>query len=347
MKLQKSQVILLIIILNLVLLSACSSDKKTGRSMDSIHKEEGIPVKIEKIRKTDVTERFLYNAVLEGIEETSKYAMIGDRIERIYVNVGDYVSKDQPVITFPDDNPSAKFSQAKTAFENAGRLYERNKSLYEQGGISRQTLDNIKTQYEVAKADFEAAAQMVEVKSPIDGYITNIAVKETQNVKRDQLLFTVANTKNLKAKVDVSEMEIDKIKIGQKAYAEWKGKRIEGSVTRVAMSMNPTTKSFDTIAEFDNSKEGIKAGVTADVHILENGDERILVDRKNIITEGTAHYVYIEKNNTAVKTRIEINDSNKLDVVVEKGLKEGDKLITQGITLLSDGSKIKIIGEVE
>ncbi len=64
---------------------------------------------------------------------------------------------------------------------------------------------------------------MIEVKSPIEGYITNIAVKETQNVDKEQLLFTVAKTNLLKTNINVSELEIEKIKIGQKAYAEWQG----------------------------------------------------------------------------------------------------------------------------
>lgn len=344
---RRSQVLILLLFTSIFLITACSNDDKSARSMDTIHKEDGVPVKVKTIEKTKVSDQFLYNAVLEGINETSKYAMVGDRIDRIYANVGDYVKKDQLIISFPTDVPSAKYFQAKTAYENAEKLYERNQSLYEKGGLSQQNLDNIKTQYEVAKADFEAASQMIKVKSPFEGYITNIPVKETQNVKKEQLLFTVANTNVLKANIDVSELEIDQIKVGQKALAEWGGNRIDGKVTRVALSMNPATKSFNTLVEFDNSQNKIKAGVTADINIVKEGGERIVLERKNIIKEGSDYFVYLAENGKAVKKKIEINESNDISVVVKEGLTEGDELIIEGQTLLSDGSKVKIIGEVE
>lgn len=347
MKQNNSILKFLLVALGLYAVTACSSDDKTGKSMDALYKEEGVPVKVERVEKTNVTDRFLYNAVLEGINETSKYAMVGDRVEKIYANVGDHVKKDQLIISFPADNPSAKYNQAKSAYENAEKLYERNQSIYETGGISQQNLENIKTQFEVAKADFEAASQMIEVKSPIDGYITNIAVEETQNVKRDQLLFTVAETNMLKASIDVGEFEVDQINTGQKAYAEWKGNVIEGKVTRVAMSMNPVTKSFNTIVEFDNSGNKIKAGVTADIRIVKEGGEGIIVERKNILKEGNNHFVFLAENNNAVKRNIKISESNDLDVMVLEGISAGDKLIVEGQTFLTDGSKIKIIGEVE
>lgn len=342
-----SKIILFLLGFGLVLLTACSSDEEPAKSMDTIHKEEGVPVKVEVIKKTGFSDKFLYNAVLAGINETSKYAMIGERIEKIHANVGDYVKKDQLIISFPSDNPSAKYSQARAAYLNAKNVYERNQSLYDAGGISEQNLENIKTQYEVAEADYEAASQMIRVKSPIDGYITNIAVKETQNVEKDQLLFTVARTKTLKADINVGEFEIDRVETGQTAYADWRGTRIIGKVTRVAMSMNPSTKSFNTIVEFDNAGGKVKAGVTADIHIVQESGEKIMVERKNIITESNKHYVFVVKNDKAVRKEIKINQSNNVNVVVEEGLTVGDSLITQGQMLLSDGSKVRIIGGVQ
>ncbi len=48
---KREQVLILLLILTAALITACSSDDKSARSMDAIHKEEGVPVKIETIKK--------------------------------------------------------------------------------------------------------------------------------------------------------------------------------------------------------------------------------------------------------------------------------------------------------
>ena len=331
-----------------LLITGCSSNEKESRSMETIYKEEGVPVKVEKVEPSAFENEFMYNAVLSGINESSRYALISERVESIKANVGDYVQKGQLIITFPSDNPSAKYSQAKFSYENSKSTYERYKSIYETGGISKQDLDNAQTQFEVAQADYDAVSQMVRVTAPISGYITNIAVKETENVNQDQLLFTVGNTSALKANIDVGESEISDVHMGQKAYATWMGNTIEGKVTRVAMSMNPDTKSFNTIIEFKNSDGKIKAGVTANIKIEKTYDkDKIITERKNLVNEGDKYYVYVAQNGTARKVNVEIGEASGLEVEITKGLSEGENLITQGQMLLSDGSKIRIIGEGE
>ncbi len=96
------------------------------------------------------------------------------------------------------------------------------------------------------------------------------------------------------------------------------GYRVEGKVTRVAMSMNPMTKSFDAIVEFNNSQSKIKAGITADIYILEEGEESIVIERKNIMKEGNEHYVFLAVDGQAAKRNIKINESNDVKVVANR-----------------------------
>ncbi len=53
-------------------------------------------------------------------------------------------------------------------------MFERYKKLFEVGGISAQDLDNVKTQYEVNKANCETVKKMVNVLAPISGYVTKV-----------------------------------------------------------------------------------------------------------------------------------------------------------------------------
>jgi RND family efflux transporter MFP subunit len=312
--------------------------------MEQIYKVEGVPVKVMKVEKGSFTKDHTYNAYLSGIKESSASAMVGGRIEKVLVKVGDFVKKDQVIITFPTDNPSTQYFQAKVAYENSEKMYERYQKLFDVGGISAQDLDNIKTQYEVNKANWTTIKKMVKVLAPISGYVTKVAVKESDNVKKEALLVTIADLRKLKASIQVAENEINDIAIGTEAYAEWQGNKIEGKVTQVDMAMNPMTQSFNADVVFDNSNNIIKAGVTADITITgSTSDETISIERKNLIKKGDDYYAFVLNSDKAVMKKVKIGKSSGIYTEVIEGLNEGDLLIVEGQMFLENNAIVKII----
>lgn len=336
--------ILPILLMFSLMLTSCDDEQIESKNMEQIYREEGVPVKVVKVQKENFLNQLTYNTYLSGIKESSASAMVGGRIEKVLVRVGDFVKKDQVVVTFPTDNPATQYFQAKVAFENSKNTYERYQKLFDAGGISAQDLDNVKTQYEVNKANWETTQKMVRVLSPISGYVTKVAVKESDNVKEETLLVTVADLRNLKASIQVAEDEILDIKVGTKASAEWQGNKIEGKVTQVDMAMNPATQSFNADVVFDNSKQLVKAGVTADIIIEGDSDENsVTVERKNIVKKGNDYYAYVLENNVAKEKKVELGKSSGLFTEITRGLNENDLLIVEGQMFLENNVKVKVI----
>ncbi len=339
---------IVIIATMLLLSSACDNQKAELKNMNQIHKENGIPVKTEIVSAKIISNKLNYNAMLTGVKETSVFAKVGDRIEKIFVKVGDFVKKDQLLLTLPKNNPRAKYYQAKVAFENSKTSYERYKKLYETGGISLQTLDNIKTQYKVSKANFDNVKELIKVTAPISGYITKISVRENDNVKEKAHLFTIANVSKLKAKILISEKEIEAFKKGVEAIATWQGKTIYGKIVEIDVAMNPRTQAFQVVAEFDNSKKEIRAGTTAEIQIINKSEKPIIaIDRKNLIIRENETFVFVANKNIAKKRKVTLGKNYGLKVEVLSGLKDGDSIITEGQLLLKDNVKIQNINEVK
>lgn len=324
--------------------AGCSEEKIESKNMEQLHSENGVPVKVEKIQKGEFHIEFTYNSMLTGLKESSAYANVGDRIEKVFAKVGDHVKKDQVLATFPTDNPSAKYYQAKAAYDLSVKSYERYKNLFEAGGISENDLDNVKTQMDVNKANFDAVSKLVKVKSPITGYITKVNVRESDNVKKENLLFTVADVSKLKTKINVSENEIEFFKPGLPAKANWNNQIVQGKVTEVDVAMNPMTQAFSATVEFDNSKNLIKAGTTADICVNVNGhSSSIVIDRKNIKNENGRYYTFVASGDKAVKKEIKLGRSYGVSVEVVEGLTEGENLVVEGTLLLDNNKKINIV----
>ena len=324
----------------------CGSDTES-RNMEQIYAEEGVPVVTAPVEETGFASTIEFTAVLTGVMESSAYAAVDDKIDHIYYSVGDYVEKDSVVMTFPTDNPSANYFQAKVAYENAKATFDRMTGYFETGGLSRQDYDNARTSYEVAKANWDAVRQSVMVKAPISGTLTRTNVRESDNVQKEQELFTIARMDRLKATVWVPDTKIGDIKKGQKATALWNGIVLTGEVVQVDLSVNQARQAFGVVTEFANPGLKVRAGVTATVAIeAYQSDRAIVVGRKNIVRTGDHAYVFTAENGLARRKEVTLGRSADIDVEILTGLQPGETLITAGQMHLDDGTKIRVVDSV-
>jgi membrane fusion protein (multidrug efflux system) len=343
---KKLHIFLFILMTMLFVYLNCTKEKSGAKSMEQLYKENGVPVKVQVVELKPLTSEHTFHAVLSGIKETAAKAMVSDKVEKIHYNVGDYVAKDAVVISFPTTNPAAQYFQAKVAYEHAEATLKRMEDLYQDGGISLQDLENIRTQFQVAQANWDAVKKSVKVEAPISGRLTSINVQETDNVKSGDVLFTISQTQKLKAKLWVAENQINDFQVGNKATASWQSVTLEGEVTQVDMSLNSEKQAFGVTLEFDNPNEKIMSGVNAEIKIFTSyGEKAVIIDRKNLINRDNRDYVFVAENGIAREQEIKIGKSLGLDVEVVNGLKQGDSLIVEGQLLLEDAAKIKIIKE--
>lgn len=328
-----------------VVLSGCTKKKEVAKNIDQLHAENGFPVTVEQITPRLFETSYTYNSSLTGIQQSTEYAAIDGRIETVLGKVGDYVKKDQVLVTFPKDNPSAQYFQSKAAFENASALHTRMQELYKSGGISRQDMDNAETNFQVAKANWNTVRDMIEVKAPIDGVLSEVNVNSSDNVKKEAPLFTVSKTDKLKAKIFANEEEIKHIKKGMKALAVWQSVTVHGQVTQVALSLDDVKKGFAVELEFGNSGKVLPANISANISIVTATRENaIVVDRKFLQNgENDKVYVWTAENQTAVKRPVNAGDISGLSVEITSGLNAGDTLITKGYEALEDNAKLNII----
>lgn len=333
-----------ILALTVLLITGCGDEIET-KNMEQIYAEEGVPVRVETIHQGSFSSSVEYQAVLTGIKESSAYAVIDDKIDKINCKVGDYVEKDAVVLTFPTDNPSAQYYQAKVNFENARAAFERMKNYYEVGGLSRQDFDNAQASYEVAKANWDAVRQSVLVRAPIGGIVTRINLRETENAHKDDELFAISQVDRLKARIWVSDKQICSVAKGQKAFAKWNDISLEGEVVQVDLSMNRERQAFGVVVEFANPDMAIRCGVTATIEIETYQDlAAIAIERKNVSKQDTVYYVYVHNGGAAHKRPVTLGRSSETRVEILTGLHPGDELITEGQMHLDDGTKVKIIG---
>lgn len=341
---RKNSIILITMLIVMILAAGCGRKTNSGKNMEQIQKEEGIPVRITEIVNSTYTETLTYNAVLSGIEEAVVSSMVGDVVTRINVKVGDYVKKDQVILTFPIDTPAAQFQQASSAYLNTKTTYERMQRLFAQGAISRQDMDNIETAYNVAQANYQTSQGMVNVKAPINGYMTNLLVNVGDKINPGDNMFTVSNTSKYKAVIWIPDSEIQKIKKGQKVEAKWNDELLTGYISSVAMAMDQNNKAFRAEIVFNTKTKYMASGVTVEISInTKSVPNTIVLDRSAMMSTGDSYFVWLVENNKAVKREIEVGSNNGIRFEVRSGLQPGDVIITEGLAMVYEGSLVKVI----
>jgi RND family efflux transporter MFP subunit len=310
--------------------------------MEQIYAEEGYPVQARTVAPEPFSVYLKYPAEFKARSQSSAYAKTSDVVRTINFKVGDYVRQDDVVLGFSMDNSS--YQQAKVSFENAQAAYNRISALYEEAGVSKQDFENIRTQYVLAREAFRAADELFRVKAPIDGYITQLNVQPSANVRAGDALFTVSNQDGFEADFYVLPNEIDNIHVNARVFVEGRNETIEGRITEVSLMMDGQKKAFPVKASFAGKPRTLVSGMSVDaaVEVYQN-DKALTVSRDELSRTGEAWTVFLVEDGKAVQETVVLGQSQGFDYEVTGGLREGDILISDGLLELSNGAQVKVV----
>jgi RND family efflux transporter MFP subunit len=325
-------------------LTACSgkAEASEARSMETIQAEAGIPVRVRKLATESFSVYRKYPTTLMARSESTAYAMLSDVVREIKVKVGDRVVRDQAVIAFSSDNSA--FLQAQASFKNAEAAFTRSSVLFAEAGVSKQDFDNVRTQYEVARAAYKSASDMVVAKAPIDGYVSRINVRLTENVRPGAALFTVTNQNGYEARLYATMDEIADIRVGARARLQEGGATFEGRVAEVSLVMDGEKKAFPVVVQFAGEGRGLVSGMGCDVAVeIYRNDAAIVVARSELVRSGEGWAAFIVNGGSAELREVAVGRERGLDFEIAAGLLAGDQFVSEVKSGLSSGDKVFVV----
>jgi RND family efflux transporter MFP subunit len=321
---------------------SCKGDAEASKSMEQIYAEEGYPVQTRTVTPEPFSVFLKYPAEFKARSQSSVYAKTSDVIRSVDFKVGDYVKRDEVVLSFSTNNSA--YQQAKASFENSQATYTRMNTLYEAGAISRQDFENTRTQYILARETFKAADELIRIKAPIDGYITQLNVQASVNVRAGDALFTVSNQDGFEADFYVLPNEIDNIQVNARVFVEGRNETIEGRITEVSLMMDVQKKAFPVKAFFAGKPRTLVSGMSVDaaVEVYQN-NKALTVSRNELTRSGESWTIFLIEDGKAVQETVVLGQTQGFDYEILDGLAEGDTIISDGLVELNDGAKVKII----
>lgn len=342
------QILGLMLLITVFIIQACGDKSKVDdKTKDLTTFTDTITVEAKTVSTKELAISKTFSASLEGEEQANIIAKIPERIMKIRVKVGDYVRAGSILFELDKSGAQSQFYQAQAAFLNAEKNFERIQNLLKEGAVSQQSFDGVQTQYEVAKANFDAAKSMVEITSPISGIITAINVNLGDLANPQMPMGTVANIGNMKAKFNVGEADVPSLYSGQttQVYSELNLDLVKtGRIYQISRSANIQSRTFEVQTIFQNTQDKwFKPGMFCKVSVnMKSKKDAIVLPITAIVKSGDNESVYIINDGKSYLKNVTTGLNDGKEVEILSGLKVGDNIVTLGSNNLKDGTVVNV-----
>ncbi|HSO87134.1 MAG TPA: efflux RND transporter periplasmic adaptor subunit [Draconibacterium sp.] len=323
--------------------------------------ELAIPVSVENVKKQSIsqfinttgTAKAIYEATLNS-EVSGQYHLQTNPATGKPFKLGDKVKEGQVIIRFEDPEyiNGLAIDSKKLNLEISENEYEKQKSLYEKGGVTLRELRNSEVSRTNAQYDFESAQirlAKMNIIAPFSGVIVELPyyTKGTR-VTSGQPMVSLMSYDKMYIDINLPEKSISEVQLGQEVLitnytiAE---DTLVGTVSELSPMISSETRTFGGKLLINNPDLKLRPGMFVKADIITARKDSVIVIPKNIILSGNrGKYVFVVERNSAADDRvITTGIENKDFVEVIEGLSENDRLIIKGFETLRDNSKVKII----
>jgi len=209
---------------------------------------------------------------------------------------------------------------------------------------ARSAADAARTQ--VASA--QKAISDTTVFAPISGYISERTADvgefispNTPNAK----VATIVRTSVLRMRIDVPEQSVGQVKTGQGVSIQtsaFPDRNFSGVVTRIAPSLNATSRTLIVEAEVENSEGLLKPGQFATVRITQPAPKpTVMIPASAVKAEGETNKVFIIKDGRAEERIVKTGVLENNLIEIQQGVAENESVAVSNVNQLYDGVSVK------
>ena len=292
---------------------------------------------------------------------------------------GDKVRKNQIIARLEDSDIKAQLEQAKANLrlaqadaKDAENQYNRYKKLSASNSVTVAELEGTEARYQRVLAAIDVAKSMVTaaevslentlIRAPFDGTVLTknadvgeVVAPMAASASSKAAVVTLADMSSLEAEIDVSESNIEKIKINQlctitlDAYPD---KSYEGFVAKVVPTADRSKatvmvkvgfKVYDSRVLPEMSAKVTFLGESSKSEVKQDEKPKLTIPYTAIIARGKQSFVFKIVNEVVVETDITTGESFGSFTEVVSGLKEGEKIVDSPSEKIKNNSKVKIL----
>lgn len=336
----------------LLLLSSCGDSSASSENESNDASESSSLSKVEVT--TAISGTFEHFFEVQGTLKAEKNSILtpesGGKITSVLVKEGDYVQQGATIATFDQSVISSNIKELEKNLEMAQYLYEKQKTLFEQGVGSELQLKQAQTQYEAlkqTKQTLNTQQGKFVLTAPYSGYVEEVFSVVGEVASPMSPIIRLISLEKVSVVADISEVylkDLDKTNKVEIYFPAINDTIKNATISRLGKFINPANRTIDVEINIP-SKEKYIPNLMAVVKVRDYVDTSAIIIPTSTILEdnkGNSFVFTVNKENKAIKTPVKVASSYNGFSSIKKGLSANEKVVLKGARKLVDQQEVAI-----
>lgn len=309
---------------------------------------ELLPVEIYPVKAEELSNTVYTTGSLLASEETSLFSETSGKVTHIYFNEGAYVKKGTLLIKLNDSDLMAQKNRIELEIKLAEQTLNRQKLLFEKGGISREQFDAAQNKVQVLQAQADEVAARIEkteVRAPFDGIVGLRKISPGAYLNPGTETATIQNVNQLHIEFSIPEKYFKTVQTGDtiRFRVSSSDSLYLAEVYAIEPKIDINTRTVIMRTRFDNTTAHLLPGLFAYIeYTIETINQAILIPTQALVPELKGQKVYVFQKGTVGQKSVETGLRTDTEVQIVSGLQPGDSVITTGILQIRPGMNVRV-----
>lgn len=284
----------LVALLLTVVMGSCTGGKDKAATEHVVEKPK---VKVADVKARPVDQIQEYTATVEAEAKNNIAPSSPVRIDQIFVEVGDRVSKGQKLVQMD----AANLKQTKLQLDNQEIEFNRMDELYKVGGASKSEWDASKMQLDVQRTAYKNLLENTSLVSPINGVVTARNYDNGDMYSGGNPVLVVEQITPVKLMINVSESYFTQVKKGAPVDVKldvYGDEIFKGTINLIYPTIDAATRTFPIEIKLDNRDQRVRPGMFARATLNFGTADNVVVPDLAIVKQAGSgdRYVYVYKD---------------------------------------------------
>ncbi len=323
-------------------IGACSGSETKEEAKANANSEKP-SVKLSTVTARGVDQIVEYTATVEADVKNNIAPSSPVRIEKIYVEVGDKVTKGQKLVQMD----AAILNQTKFQLENQEIEFKRIDELYKVGGVSKSEWDAAKMNLDVRQTAYNNLLENTQLLSPVSGIITARNYDNGDMYSGGNPVLVVERISPVKLIINVSETYFPLVKLGAAASIKldvYGDEVFDGKITLIYPTIDSNTHTFPVEVSIANANQRVRPGMFGRVTLNFGTKEHVVVPDMAIVKQAGSgdRYVYVYKDGKVTYNKVELGRRMDTEYELISGVPDNSQVVIAGQSRLANGVEVEV-----